>query len=214
MGVLFPPYFEFISSEEDDQFGEVVAVKEVNYERRPNMEIEEFLRQRDKLEESLLQEAKLMASLDAFHVVKLIGICVNFKPYLVVLEYMEHKSLLSFIKIPNNPNIRPLTQMALEISDGMFYLEQNSILHRDLAARNCLVSSDYTIKISDFGLSKLLNDSSYYQAQSDVAKPYRHMAPESLSFNCFSSSSDVYSFGVVLWELATNGEVPYAVIIL
>lgn len=210
-GVLMPLEFDLLACIEGGEFGEIVAAKEVNCERKPTMKKKDYIRERGKREENLLREAKLMARFDAFHVVKLIGICVDHKPYLVLMEYMEHKSLLSFIKIPNNPNIRPLTQMALEISDGMFYLDQNSIVHCDLAARNCFVSSDGTIKIGDFGLSQLLTDSSFYQAQSNIAQPFRHMAPESLSKYRFSSSSDVYSFGVVLWELATNGKMPYAV---
>ena len=54
----------------------------------------------------------------------------------------------------NGLEIRPMSHMALEIADGMVYLEKIKFVHRDLAARNCMVTGDYTIKIGDFGLTR------------------------------------------------------------
>jgi serine/threonine protein kinase len=102
-------------------------------------------------------------------------------------------------------------KMALEIADGMAYLESKNLVHRDLAARNCMVSSDYTIKIGDFGLSRVLMNSRYYKAKTPFDQPVAWMAPEALSTGRYSSASDVFSFGVVLWEIATKCEVPYPV---
>ena len=50
--------------------------------------------------------------------------------------------------------------MSKNIADGMSYLEYQQIIHRDLAARNCLVTKDYQVKISDFGMSRQEDDES------------------------------------------------------
>jgi serine/threonine protein kinase len=47
--------------------------------------------------------------------------------------------------------------MAIDICDGMRYLESNNILHRDLACRNCLVGSNEVVKVCDFGMASKIN---------------------------------------------------------
>ena len=67
------------------------------------------------------------------------------------------------------------------------------------------------IKLSDFGLSVLKDDSDslVIPNQEDQAVPYKWMALESLSEDKYSSKSDVWSFGVLVWELYTFGQDPY-----
>ncbi len=88
------------------------------------------------------------------------------------------------------------------------YISSLNIVHRDLACRNILVCNDKSLKITDFGLSRVLTSESDQELyiktdQTNVKLPWKWMAIEALKNGVYSSASDVWSFGVLLWEIAT-----------
>uniref|UniRef100_K1Q7I8 Receptor tyrosine-protein kinase erbB-4 n=1 Tax=Magallana gigas TaxID=29159 RepID=K1Q7I8_MAGGI len=91
----------------------------------------------------------------------------------------------------------------------MAYLEERGIVHRDLAAKNLLVQSPGQIKITDFGLAKLLdiNEDEYHAAGGKM--PIKWLAVECIQQRIFTHKSEVWSFGVTVWELFTYGQRPY-----
>ncbi|NWS30578.1 EPHA2 protein, partial [Polioptila caerulea] len=108
------------------------------------------------------------------------------------------------------------------IAAGMKYLANMNYVHRDLAARNILVNSNLVCKVSDFGLSRVLEDdpeATYTTSVSVTAagqRPgrggwprIRWTAPEAISYRKFTSASDVWSYGIVMWEVMSYGERPY-----
>ena len=78
-----------------------------------------------------------------------------------------------------------------------------NIVHRDLACRNILVGEGKNLKITDFGLSREVEE--VYVKKTRGRLPLKWMAIESINAREFSTSSDVWSFGVVLWEIGHSG---------
>jgi len=96
-------------------------------------------------------------------------------------------------------------QMAADCVRGMAYLHSlpTPVVHHDLKPANLLVDANWTLKVSDFGMSRLKN---YTYSTTNCNAPGgtpEWMAPEALRGDTLTELSDVYSFGVVLWELIT-----------
>ncbi|XP_014609608.1 PREDICTED: uncharacterized protein LOC106789690 isoform X5 [Polistes canadensis] len=181
-----------------------VAIKCLSRERMQNNPIE------------FLKEAAIMHSIDHEHIVRLYGVVLDTNSLMLVTELAPLRSLLECLKEPSLRASFPvlsLCDFAVQIADGMQYLEAKRLIHRDLAARNILVFSKNKVKISDFGLSRALGvGKDYYQTNFNVnlKLPIAWCAPECISYLKFTSASDVWAYGVTLWEMFSYGFQPWA----
>ncbi|ETV93351.1 TKL protein kinase [Aphanomyces invadans] len=96
--------------------------------------------------------------------------------------------------------------IAMGIATGILYLHKRHIIHRDLKSKNVLLDSDWTPKITDFGISRLRQHPDATMT-AGVGTPL-WTAPEVFTSNSYTDSVDVYSFGVILSELDTL-QVPF-----
>ncbi|KAL7738644.1 hypothetical protein ACLKA6_006934 [Drosophila palustris] len=164
-----------------------------------------------------LKEAAIMHSIEHENIVRLYGVVLATDSLMLVTELAHLRSLLeclkdsglrvSFLTIPT------LCEFALQICNGMRYLEQKRLIHRDLAARNILVFSKDKVKISDFGLSRALGvGKDYYKTNFNVnlKLPIAWCAPECINYLRFTNASDVWAYGVCLWEMFSYGFQPWA----
>uniref|UniRef100_A0A8D3BIT8 Ephrin type-A receptor 6 n=1 Tax=Scophthalmus maximus TaxID=52904 RepID=A0A8D3BIT8_SCOMX len=133
------------------------------------------------------------------------------RPVMIVVEYMENGALDSFLRTRDGQfTVLQLVGMLHGIAVGMSYLSDMGYVHRDLAARNILVDESLVCKVSDFGMSRVLEEESEAAYTATGGKiPIRWTAPEAIAYGKFSSASDVWSYGIVMWEVMSYGERPY-----
>ncbi|XP_068225531.1 focal adhesion kinase 1 isoform X5 [Palaemon carinicauda] len=158
--------------------------------------------------EKFLEEAYIMQQFDHPHIIKLIGICSE-SPIWIVMELARYGEMRAYLQ--NNKdklNLSTLVLYAFQLSTALSYLESKKFVHRDIAARNVLVYSHDCVKLADFGLSRWVEEQSYYKA-SKGKLPIKWMAPESINFRRFTSASDVWMFGVCMWEILMLGVKPF-----
>uniref|UniRef100_A0AAR2LYB2 receptor protein-tyrosine kinase n=1 Tax=Pygocentrus nattereri TaxID=42514 RepID=A0AAR2LYB2_PYGNA len=167
----------------------------------------------DKQRRDFLSEASIMGQFQHPNIIHLEGIITASCPVMIITEFMENGALDSFLRL-NDGQFTPiqLVGMLRGIASGMKYLSEMSYVHRDLAARNILVNSNLVCKVSDFGLSRFLQENSSdptYTSSLGGKIPIRWTAPEAIAFRKFTSASDVWSYGIVMWEVMSFGERPY-----
>uniref|UniRef100_A0A8C9WK57 Ephrin type-A receptor 7 n=1 Tax=Scleropages formosus TaxID=113540 RepID=A0A8C9WK57_SCLFO len=165
----------------------------------------------EKQRRDFLCEASIMGQFDHPNVVHLEGVVTRGKPVMIVIEYMENGSLDAFLRKHDGQfTVIQLVGMLRGIAAGMRYLSDMGYVHRDLAARNILVNSNLVCKVSDFGLSRVIDDDPEAVYTTTGGKiPVRWTAPEAIQYRKFTSSSDVWSYGIVMWEVMSYGERPY-----
>lgn len=162
----------------------------------------------DSVREKFLQEALTMRQFDHPHIVKLIGVITE-NPVWIIMELCTLGELRSFLQVRKySLDLASLILYAYQLSTALAYLESKRFVHRDIAARNVLVSSNDCVKLGDFGLSRYMEDSTYYKA-SKGKLPIKWMAPESINFRRFTSASDMWMFGVCMWEILMHGVKPF-----
>uniref|UniRef100_A0A8B9KYF3 Ephrin type-A receptor 7 n=2 Tax=Astyanax mexicanus TaxID=7994 RepID=A0A8B9KYF3_ASTMX len=165
----------------------------------------------DKQRRDFLCEASIMGQFDHPNVVHLEGVVTRGKPVMIVIEYMENGSLDAFLRKHDGQfTVIQLVGMLRGIAAGMRYLSDMGYVHRDLAARNVLVNSNLVCKVSDFGLSRVIDDDPEAVYTTTGGKiPVRWTATEAIQYRKFTSASDVWSYGIVMWEVMSYGERPY-----
>ncbi|KAL4618175.1 tyrosine-protein kinase Tec [Arapaima gigas] len=167
------------------------------------------IRQGAMREEDFIEEAKVMMNLSHPKLVQLYGVCTQQKPIYIVTEFMELGCLLNYIRQRRGSfTTESLLSICQDVSEGMEFLERKGFIHRDLAARNCLVNESLVVKVSDFGMARYVLDDQY-TSSSGAKFPVKWSPPEVFNYCKYSSKSDVWSFGVLMWEVFTEGKMPF-----
>ncbi|XP_041695305.1 ephrin type-B receptor 1 [Coregonus clupeaformis] len=167
----------------------------------------------EKQRRDFLSEASIMGQFDHPNIIRLEGVVTKSRPVMIITEFMENGALDSFLRQNDGQfTVIQLVGMMRGNAAGMKYLAEMNYVHRDLAARNILVNSNLVCKVSDFGLSRYLQDDTSdptYTSSLGGKIPVRWTAPEAIAYRKFTSASDVWSYGIVMWEVMSFGERPY-----
>ncbi|KAK9072543.1 hypothetical protein SSX86_008977 [Deinandra increscens subsp. villosa] len=155
-----------------------------------------------------LTEVDYMGKLCHKNLVKLIGYCQECESRLLVYEFMPKGCLENHLFRKGVEPIAWATRMriAIDVARGLAFLhsKEPSIIYRDLKASNILLSSEFTARLSDFGLARNgpVGDNTHVSTR--VVGTSGYAAPEYIATGHLTTSNDVYSFGVVLLELLSG----------
>lgn len=153
-------------------------------------------------------EVKTLGRIRHPNLVTLIGYHASETEMFLIYNYLPGGNLERFIqeRLTKSIKWKALHKIALDVAQAIAYLHDECnprVIHRDVKPSNILLDNDYNAYLSDFGLSRLLENSETH-ATTGVAGTFGYLAPEYAMTCRVSEKADVYSYGVVLLELISD----------
>ncbi|KAJ0856483.1 putative protein kinase RLK-Pelle-SD-2b family [Helianthus annuus] len=158
-----------------------------------------------QVKKSFLAEVQSIGSIHHVNLIRLRGFCTLKSQWFLVYDFMSNGSLDRWIYHGNREHVlewESRKKIIIDIAKGLAYLHEEcrqKIIHLDIKPQNILLDDNFNAKVSDFGLSKLINKSQTEVMTSIKGTP-GYIAPECWS-SIITEKADVYSFGIVLLEI-------------
>ncbi len=158
--------------------------------------------------ERFKQEAKAAANLSHPNIVTVYDFGFDDERVFIVIEYIDGTDLKSLIRRKGHFNIEDSVGLLTQACAGVGYAHRAGLIHCDIKPHNMLVSHDYRLKVTDFGIARALATIHPDEKSEVVWGSPHYFSPEQASGDAPSPASDVYSLGVILYEMLT-GQLPF-----
>ncbi|HPY43237.1 MAG TPA: protein kinase [Clostridia bacterium] len=183
----------------DLRTGHRVAVKFLRQELQANQEFLDRFR----------REATAASRMSHHNIVNLLDIGDNPSAPYLVFEFVDGKTLKEIIaehgKLPQGTAV----QIAIRILSALRHAHEAGVIHRDIKPQNVLVDRQGYIKVSDFGIARMVDTNTQDgESRQSVMGSVHYFSPEQARGETATAASDLYSVGCVLYEMLT-GRMPF-----
>jgi serine/threonine protein kinase/beta-lactam-binding protein with PASTA domain len=155
------------------------------------------------------KEAQAAANLSHPNIVSIYDWGEDDGTYFIVMELIKGRSLRDVLKSENAILPRRAAEIAAEVASALEIAHRNRVIHRDNKPGNILLSTDGTVKVTDFGIARAWDDSQELTKTGSVIGTATYFAPEQAKGEVADERSDIYSLGVVLYEMLV-GRPPFS----
>lgn len=152
-------------------------------------------------------EARATASISHLNLVNVYDVGNEGQIYYIVMEYIDGLTLKDLIKRKAPFAGEEILGVAIQIAAALQHAHKNEIVHRDVKPQNILITRDFTVKVTDFGIAQSSSDSTKVTNESNMGSVH-YFSPEQARGGYVDFKSDIYSLGIVMYEMAT-GELPF-----
>jgi serine/threonine protein kinase/serine/threonine protein phosphatase PrpC len=183
---------------QDIDSGIKVVIKTPSTEMRGN---QEYL-------ESFLMEDWIAKRVSNAHVLKAIEPNRKRNYLYTVTEYIEGKTLAQWMTDNPAPNIETVRKIVEQIAKGLQAFHRQEMVHQDLRPNNIMIDDSGTVKIIDFGATKVAGISEIMPINEGIMGTAQYTAPEYFLGEPGTAQSDVFSLGVIAYKML-SGKLPY-----
>ena len=166
--------------------------------------------------ERFAREARTIASLSHLHILKVFDYGQQDGIAYLVMELLEGGSLNGLIQKTGALSLATTARILKQISGALDYAHDKGIVHRDLKSDNVLLDTAENAYLTDFGIARLLNDTSKMTQTGTIMGTPAYMAPELWTGRAADKQADIYALGVIVYEMITgntpfNGDTPFVI---
>jgi len=127
----------------------------------------------------------------------------------IIMEYLAGPTLAKVLEVLAPLSLKRAVEIALQIGDALDHAHQHGVIHRDVNPSNIILLENGQVKVTDFGLAKLVSTSSSNTSQSGAFHgTLDYASPEQILGQKVDGRSDIFSLGVIVYEMLT-GERPF-----
>lgn len=150
------------------------------------------------------REVESLDKLNHKNVVRILdrGYDEGFKAFFIVLEYIQGENFKEAFGDICRYDYAQKLELMEQVVEGIEYLHKKNIVHRDLKPSNLMLEKDGTVKIIDFGISKL-QDTFYSDYTLAAFATKNYSSPEQMAGKSITYQSDIYSLGLIFYEIFT-----------
>lgn len=123
--------------------------------------------------------------------------------YYIIMEYVEGTTLKQYIQTHPNIPIDTAVKIAIEIGSALEEAHRNGIIHCDIKPHNILLTDAGKVKVTDFGIARVINSSTIMNRESILGSVH-YLSPEQAAGDKVTEKTDIYSLGIVLYEMLTH----------
>ncbi|MBE7035267.1 MAG: Stk1 family PASTA domain-containing Ser/Thr kinase [Ruminococcaceae bacterium] len=152
-------------------------------------------------------EAQSAASLSHPNIVSIYDVGQDGDLDYIVMEYVEGVTLKQYIDVQGILPWREAVDYAAQISAGLEHAHKKGIIHKDIKPHNIMITREGTLKITDFGIAKVMSSSTIATGNTTMGSVH-YFSPEQARGGYTDYKTDIYSLGVVLYEMVT-GHLPF-----
>ncbi|MBI2069408.1 MAG: CHASE2 domain-containing protein [Elusimicrobia bacterium] len=158
------------------------------------------------VKERFFREAQSAGNLSHPNIIKIFDAGEEQDVSYIAMELLEGDDLK---KNANKANLLPLpkaVEYAMQVADALGYAHKQGVIHRDIKPANIMLLKDGSIRVTDFGIARIMASSQ--TATGTVLGTPSYMSPEQIAGKKVDGRSDLFSLGIVLFEMLT-GEKPW-----
>jgi serine/threonine-protein kinase len=122
---------------------------------------------------------------------------------IISMEYIEGENLKDLLKRNVTFDEDTVLNYLMQISEGLAYAHRLNVVHRDIKPANIMITDRNVLKITDFGIAKLLTEQRNKSTTMIMGTPL-YMSPEQIQGERVTHRCDIYSLGVMLYEMVAG----------